>query len=111
MPEGGVYVGRGSYLGNPFRIYEHCKGKGGDWGVEDTGRFHLPMGHGWTREGAAKAAVKMYERALDEAYPPGSTARRILALNLAGHDLVCWCLASQPCHADVLLRIANEGTA
>jgi hypothetical protein len=28
-------------------------------------------------------------------------------LELAGRDLVCWC-APQPCHADVLLEIANE---
>ena len=27
---------------------------------------------------------------------------------LRGKDLVCWC-APRPCHADVLLRIANEG--
>jgi Domain of unknown function (DUF4326) len=26
---------------------------------------------------------------------------------LAGHDLACWCLLDQPCHADVLLELAN----
>lgn len=26
---------------------------------------------------------------------------------LAGRDLACWCALDQPCHADVLLRIAN----
>lgn len=26
---------------------------------------------------------------------------------LAGRDLCCWCALSQPCHADVLLEIAN----
>jgi hypothetical protein len=26
---------------------------------------------------------------------------------LRGKDLVCWC-APKPCHADILLRIANE---
>lgn len=26
---------------------------------------------------------------------------------LRGHDLVCWC-APEPCHADILLKIANE---
>lgn len=110
MPEGAVYVGRGSDLGNPFRIYEHCKGPDGDWGIEDTGRFRMPMGHGWTREGAAKAAVVAYRAALSEAYPPGSTARAILAMNLRGHDLACWCALDQPCHADVLLELANAGS-
>lgn len=27
---------------------------------------------------------------------------------LAGHDLACWCQLDQPCHADVLLRLANK---
>jgi uncharacterized protein DUF4326 len=27
---------------------------------------------------------------------------------LAGKDLACWCPLDQPCHADVLLEIANE---
>ena len=24
-----------------------------------------------------------------------------------GHDLACWCPLDEPCHADVLLEIAN----
>ncbi len=27
---------------------------------------------------------------------------------LAGRDLCCWCRPDQPCHADVLLEIANS---
>jgi hypothetical protein len=27
---------------------------------------------------------------------------------LSGHDLVCWCPLDQPCHADVLLELANR---
>lgn len=27
---------------------------------------------------------------------------------LRGHDLACWCPLDQPCHADVLLEIANQ---
>nr|WP_272896981.1 DUF4326 domain-containing protein [Mycolicibacterium tusciae] len=26
---------------------------------------------------------------------------------LRGHDLVCWCPLDSPCHADVLLELAN----
>jgi hypothetical protein len=29
---------------------------------------------------------------------------------LRGHDLACWCPLDQPCHADVLLEIANGKT-
>lgn len=34
-------------------------------------------------------------------------AREIRA-ELAGRDLACWCPLDQPCHADVLLQIANS---
>jgi hypothetical protein len=27
---------------------------------------------------------------------------------LADHDLACWCKLDQPCHADILLDIANR---
>lgn len=30
---------------------------------------------------------------------------------LRGKDLCCWCPLDQPCHADVLLEIANRGQA
>lgn len=29
--------------------------------------------------------------------------------DLYGKDLVCWCRPDQPCHADVLLALANGG--
>ena len=28
---------------------------------------------------------------------------------LHGKDLACWCRLDQPCHADVLLELANKG--
>jgi hypothetical protein len=31
------------------------------------------------------------------------------AEQLRGKDLACWCPLDQPCHADVLLEIANSG--
>ena len=37
------------------------------------------------------------------------TLREIRAA-LAGKDLACWCPTSQPCHADVLLELANGVT-
>lgn len=30
---------------------------------------------------------------------------------LRGKNLACWCAPSVACHADVLLRLANEGSA
>lgn len=29
--------------------------------------------------------------------------------DLRGHDLACYCRPSKPCHAEVLLRLANQG--
>ncbi|MFA4050644.1 DUF4326 domain-containing protein [Mycobacteroides chelonae] len=40
---------------------------------------------------------------------PGFTIDDIRA-ELAGRDLACWCPLGQPCHADVLLEIANSTT-
>jgi len=38
---------------------------------------------------------------------------REIRAELAGRDLACWCPLDQPCHADVLLELANapEATA
>ncbi len=30
---------------------------------------------------------------------------------LRGKDLACWCPLDRPCHADVLLELANEDSA
>ena len=109
MPDNAVYVGRGSAFGNPFRVYQHCKGKDGDWGVIDTGRLYAPMGHGWTKLGAVEAAINAYRSILDEIHPPASTSRYALAQSLKGKDLACFCPLGRPCHADVLLSVANGG--
>lgn len=33
---------------------------------------------------------------------------RFARKQLRGHDLACWCPLNAPCHADVLLEIANQ---
>lgn len=110
-PEGAIVVARGTYLGNPFRVYQHCKGPDGDWGIVDAGRFDLPLGHGWTQAGAHEAAVTCYRQALEKVFPERSSARASLVHTLRGHDLACWCPPSLACHVDVLLEIANGGGA
>lgn len=57
-------------------------------------------------------AVAAFEQLVS---PDGADARAHLdypepediAAELGGRDLACWCPADEPCHADVLLRIAN----
>ena len=39
--------------------------------------------------------------------PAGETVYETIRRELGGRDLACWCPLDQPCHADVLLTIAN----
>lgn len=48
----------------------------------------------------AALAVELYR----QAFTPDADGIRAA---LAGRDLACWCPLDQPCHADVLLEIAN----
>jgi Domain of unknown function (DUF4326) len=50
----------------------------------------------------AEDAVRLYRQAL-----PGMPIYSRVA-ELAGHDLMCFCPLDRPCHADVLLEIANS---
>jgi hypothetical protein len=87
MPEGAVYVGRPSTWGNPFRI-----------GQRDS------MGHPRT----VTSAVESYRHHLEqflEGHPWRDVENWLTPLR--GRDLVCWCPLDQPCHADVLLELAN----
>lgn len=34
--------------------------------------------------------------------------KREIRAELAGFDLACWCKVGDPCHADVLLELANQ---
>jgi len=84
MPEGTVYVGRPSLFGNPFT-------------VED-----------WGREGS----IEVFRLYLQK-HHAGRAMATFVKTHLQGKDLACWCpLVDKngkivPCHADVLLEIAN----
>lgn len=97
MPEGAIYVGRPGKWGNPWSIRE--------WAFLDSGGGE-----------ARDLAVSCFRQMLNERddlpldqpahnYPSRDEIRSVLA----GHDLACWCPLDQPCHADVLLKIANGG--
>lgn len=85
MPPNTVYVGRPTRWGNPFRVN----------GLIDV------RGHDEPITINCNLAVALYERNL-------RTEERLLVfIDLHGKDLACWCPLDQPCHADVLLEIAN----
>ncbi len=54
--------------------------------------------------GANLAAVRLYRKHLAR-HPELLKAARD---ELAGKDLACWCPTDLPCHADILLQVANS---
>ena len=115
-PQGAVVVTRGTVWGNPFKIGEpsgHQFSDGGDATpmiaamTRDqvlsmyhdllrgfiTPEMH-PQGHAWMRE---------FKRKMRGGHPT-----EMAVSYLRGKDLCCWCRLDQPCHADVLLELANE---
>jgi hypothetical protein len=80
--------------GNPFEVAEIAK------------RYRLDA------KGAQAKAVDLCTQwligALDPALSPGDPPPlgRIVA-ELKGYNLACWCAEGTPCHAEVLLEIAN----
>lgn len=104
MPEGAVYVGRPTKWGNPWRVEDGCLVR---HGLEQPGddRPHivpLSVKGGLT---TASALVALYREEVGR-WP--SWRRHQIVELLKGRDLVCWCRENHPCHADVLLELANR---
>lgn len=85
-PPGVVYVGRPTQWGNPFRV---------------GGRAHGALDPATAVANYRDALLKGELRASDGA----ALIDRLPALR--GRDLGCWCDLDKPCHADVLLELAN----
>lgn len=56
-------------------------------------------------DGDRAGAVALFEEAIGF----GIFSVENIRAELAGKNLGCWCPLDEPCHADVLLRIANGG--
>ena len=95
-----VVVARPTIWGNPFTVKPHREP-----GVELTG-----FGRGYFSVPTVEDAVACYRVMLAS---PGETAEVLRARlpNLRGKNLACWCNADEPCHADVLLDLANREVA
>jgi hypothetical protein len=89
VPAGAVYVGRAA-PGLPASRYANPHRAGT---CRRCGSTHPDR--------AAVVAAYMADLA---AQPEQAAAARE---ELAGRDLACWCPLDQPCHADVLLHLAN----
>lgn len=80
LPDGAIYVGRPTKWGNPYRHGDPLPGMPDQtMDVED--------------------AVHWFAILIAPTLP---------LEELRGHDLACWCPLDRPCHADVLLRLANQ---
>ena len=104
MPANTVYVGRGTEWGNPARV-EHCFGD--EWLIA-IGQGHYP--HFDSEEEARHEAVRMYREYFIGARIDRDEHVARIRRELAGKNLACWCALDQPCHADVLLELANKET-
>jgi len=84
-PTGAIVVSRPSFFGNPFVV-----------GTPENGGNITP-----------EVAVAEFRKALLD----GRLQIKLSNLfELRGRDLVCWCPLDQPCHADVLIELANRST-
>src|SRR5512142_2496685 len=95
MPPNTIYVGRPGEWGNPFEVKDL---PGFGWCVS-TWYNHVTRILD-TCESEAEATIKAVERY--EAYVKGFKLGSLRCKHLA-----CWSPLNQPCHADVLLKLAN----
>ena len=87
MPENTLYVGRPTRWGNPYKAGE---------------RGPYLVGYEMT----AEDAVELFEDRMKSLKRSGHLEELIAPLR--GKDLACWCPLDHPCHADVLLELANK---
>ena len=86
LPKGTVYVGRPSKWGNPYQI------KDGDR-LSAVRAFRSELEWYLSGKGCKEEKTEQIKKELEK---------------LKGKNLVCWCPLDQPCHADVLLELANR---
>lgn len=104
MPAGAIYVGRPTIWGNPVTREATINWHLGDYMDGDRAAI-------W-REEAVKVFRLWITGQTDIGYhlpwhPYALPEKRPDIAPLRGHDLACWCRLDQPCHADVLLELAN----
>lgn len=95
MPANTVYVGRGSKWGNPHKI----------------GVSLVDNGDRTFRRMTAEDAVARYRDEYLPYWQWKASENALCVDDLRGKNLACWCPIDQPCHADVLLELANRQTA
>lgn len=109
MPPGAVYVGRPTKWGNPFRLTP-------DGWIEcySINRNILNPWIIWSISGGFSLIdiLQLYElwvvgMMAEKLFLPKPPSNQMFE-TLRGHDLFCWCPLDRPCHADILLKLANQ---
>lgn len=109
MPEGAVKVDRSTDHGNPYVIEKHRAQAVDGWVWTVRAPSGREIGRDDTPDAAAQRAVDAFRAWLADGSLPAQ--RRLIKIReeLRGRDLACWCKPESPCHADVLLELANQG--
>lgn len=89
MPPNTVKVDRSTMWGNPWRVGEHGVGTAAE--AVRLFRVRLPGGM-LSAQPHPESRMGKIANGLDQ---------------LRGKNLACWCKLGDPCHADVLLELAN----
>jgi len=97
-PQGAIVVARPTKWGNPCRWASGPVTDGVGGSSECTPAEARAIAADGFRRMLADPEVRAVNR-----YPSDAEIRA----ELAGRDLACWCPLSSPCHADVLLELAN----
>lgn len=104
MPENTVYVGRPTKFGNPWTIESALKSK--LFKPEECAEVCAEEFEAWLsgdEEQSYNENLGVWKKL------EGRRAELLQSIHeLHGKNLACWCPLDQPCHADVLLRLANK---
>lgn len=98
LPARTVKVDRTTRWGNPYRVNQRVDLKQvrrWGWNLSPAGKRHVCS--------CSQEAVGKFGHALFW----DAAIHDFVRNELGGKDLACWCALDQPCHADVLLKIAN----
>lgn len=109
MPENTVKVSRPGPFGNPYKVVQCARFKD-DGAPGYAGRHDWELNYPITRSKteAAQRAVDGFKEMYATSTIPYWEKMRGLVPALRGKNLACWCRLDQPCHADVLLELANR---
>lgn len=121
MPANTIVVARPHRWGNPWKIGDNMsdpKAPGGD--INGKGEVQPK---GWRTCRTADDCVQAFRNSVEwdpdvpwvignlvciGGYGPEHKNIKTIRTELRGKNLACWCALDQPCHADVLLEIANR---